>query len=126
MNKPEMRKAKSIRITTSGTVIKAPERVKTATGKVMATMTIQAESDKRSPYPLKIVAFDINALELMTCQKGNKVKATGRYEWFNGYQLTGAHIVSCQQIRLMMEVVPKINKHSLNRYPRINNPIKIF
>lgn len=94
MNKPEMRKAKSIRITTSGTVIEAPERVKTATGKVMATMTIQAESDKRSPYPLKIVAFDINALELMTCQKGNKVTATGRYEWFNGYQLTGAQIVS--------------------------------
>ncbi len=28
MNKPEMRKAKSIRITTSGTVIKAPSRVK--------------------------------------------------------------------------------------------------
>lgn len=56
-----MRKAKSIRITTSGTVIKAPERVKTATGKVMATMTIQAESDKRSPYPLKkIVRININ------------------------------------------------------------------
>ncbi|WP_257468512.1 MULTISPECIES: hypothetical protein [Providencia] len=48
MNKPEMRKVKSIRIATSGTVIKVPERVKTATGKVMATMTIQAESDKRS------------------------------------------------------------------------------
>ncbi len=94
MNKPKMRKAKLIKITTSGTVIKAPERVKTATGKVMATMTIQAESDKRSPYPLKIVAFDINALELMTCQKGNKVTATGRYEWFNGYQLTGAQIVA--------------------------------
>ncbi|MDM3694804.1 hypothetical protein [Proteus mirabilis] len=94
MNKPEMRKTKSIKITTSGTIIKAPERVKTATGKVMATMTIQAESDKRSPYPLKIVAFDINTLELMTYQKGNKVTATGRYEWFNGYQLTGAQIVA--------------------------------
>ncbi|HBC5016413.1 TPA: hypothetical protein KET99_000627 [Proteus mirabilis] len=95
MNKPKMRKAKLIKITTSGTVIKAPERVKTATGKVMATMTIQAESDKRSPYPLKIVAFDINALELMIYQKGNKITATGRYEWFNGYQLTGAQIVTC-------------------------------
>lgn len=51
MNKPAMRKAKLIRITTSGTVTKAPERVRTAIGKVMATMTIQAESDKRSPYP---------------------------------------------------------------------------
>ncbi len=95
VSKSEMRKAKSIKITTSGTVIKAPERVKTATGKVMATMTIQAESDKRSPYPLKIVSFDINALELMTCQKGNKVTATGHYEWFNGYQLTGAQVVTC-------------------------------
>ncbi|WP_204267478.1 hypothetical protein, partial [Escherichia coli] len=77
MSKSKMRKAKSTRITTSGTVNKSPERVKTATGKVMATMTIQAESDKRSPYSLKIVAFDINALELMTYQKGNKVTATG-------------------------------------------------
>lgn len=90
MNKPAMRKAKLIRITTSGTVTKAPERVRTAIGKVMATMTIQAESDKRSPYPLKIVAFDINALELMTGQKGNKVTATGLYEWSNGYWLAGA------------------------------------
>lgn len=91
----KLKKAKLIKITTSGTVIKTPERIKTATGKVMATMTIQAESDKRSPYPLKIVAFDINALELMTCQKGNKVTATDRYEWFNGYQLTGVQIVTC-------------------------------
>ena len=42
---------KLIRITTSETIIKAPERVKTATDKVMAMMIIQAESDKRSPYP---------------------------------------------------------------------------
>lgn len=41
-----MRKAKSIRLTTSGIVIKAPERVKTATDKVMSTMAIQIESDK--------------------------------------------------------------------------------
>ncbi|MEY0255109.1 hypothetical protein AB7X32_15175 [Morganella morganii] len=61
----------------------------------MATMTIQAESERRSPYPLKLVAFDINALELMACQKGSLVIATGRHEWFNGYQLTGAQIVTC-------------------------------
>lgn len=60
----------------------------------MATMTIQAESDKRSPYPLNLVAFHINALELMTYQKENKATVTGRYEWFNGYQLTGAQIVT--------------------------------
>ncbi|WP_208105134.1 hypothetical protein [Proteus sp. G2669] len=88
------RKGKNTIATVIGIITKPPQRIKTATGKVMATMTIQAESDKRSPYPLKIVAFDINALELMTYQKGNKVTATGRYEWFNGYQLTGAQIVT--------------------------------
>lgn len=58
----------------------------------MATMTIQAESDKRNSYPLKLVVFNIDVLELMTYQK-KKVTATGRYEWFNGYQLVGAQIV---------------------------------
>ena len=58
-------------------------------------MTIQAESERRSPYPLKLVAFDMNALELMACQRGSRVIATGRYEWFNGYQLTGARIETC-------------------------------
>ncbi|WP_265495162.1 hypothetical protein [Providencia heimbachae] len=94
MNKPEDKKVNSVIATVTGIVTKSPQRVKTATGEVMVTMTIQAESGKRSPYPLKIVAFDVNALELMTCQKGNKVTATGRYEWFNGYQLTGAQIVT--------------------------------
>ncbi len=89
------RKIKPITATVTGTVTKPPQRVKTATGKVMATMTIQAESECRSPYPLKLVAFDINALELMACQKGSRVIATGRHEWFNGYQLTGAQIVTC-------------------------------
>lgn len=89
------RKTKPITATVTGTVTKPPQRVKTATGKVMATMTIQAESERRSPYPLKLVAFDMNALELMTCQKGSRIVATGRREWFNGYQLTGAQIVTC-------------------------------
>lgn len=88
------RKAKSITATVTGTVTRPPQRVKTATGKVMATLTIQAESEHRSPYPLKLVAFDINALELMACQKGSRIVATGRHEWFNGYQLTGAQIVT--------------------------------
>ncbi|MEM8224570.1 hypothetical protein Q4R01_17825, partial [Morganella morganii] len=56
------RKTKPITATVTGTVTKPPQRVKTATGKVMATMTIQAESERRSPYPLKLVAFDMNAL----------------------------------------------------------------
>lgn len=89
------KKSKLIIITLSGTIIKAPQRIKTATDKIMATMTIQVASESRSSYPLKLVAFDINALELMTCQKGSRVTAIGRYEWFNGYQLTGAQIVTC-------------------------------
>ncbi|NIH19593.1 hypothetical protein HBN02_14240 [Morganella morganii] len=85
-------KTKPITATVTGTVTKPPQRVKTATGKIMATMTIQAESERRSPYPLKLVAFDMNALELMACQKGSRVIATGRHEWFNGYQLTGVTV----------------------------------
>lgn len=85
-------KTKPITATVTGTVTKPPQRVKTATGKIMATMTIQAESERRSPYPLKLVAFDMNALELMACQKGSWVIATGRHEWFNGYQLTGVTV----------------------------------
>lgn len=93
------RKTKPITATVTGTITKPPQRVKTATGKVMATMTIQAESERRSPYPLTLVAFDMNALELMTCQKGSRVIATGRHEWFNGYQLTGVCITSNAQMR---------------------------
>lgn len=88
----KQKRQQATKITVSGTVTKAPQRVKTATGKVMATLTIQAESERRSPYPLKLVAFDMNALELMTCQKGSQIIATGWHEWFNGYQLTGVTI----------------------------------
>ncbi|HHN8373005.1 TPA: hypothetical protein ACRRXW_001898 [Morganella morganii] len=79
------RKAKFITVT--GTVTKPPQRVKTVTGKVMVTMTIQAESELCSPYPLTRVAYDDDAL--MTCQKGNRTTATGWPRWYNGYQLTG-------------------------------------
>lgn len=65
----------------SGVVIKAPERGKTVTGKVYATMTIEAESEYRSDYPLRLVAFDIDAIELMMCKHGDKVTAKGSYGW---------------------------------------------
>lgn len=51
------RKEKNTIATVIGIITKPPQRIKTATGKVMATMTIQAESDKRTSYPLKIVAY---------------------------------------------------------------------
>ncbi|HEI8951209.1 TPA: hypothetical protein SLH21_003050 [Morganella morganii] len=95
MDVMKQKRQQTAKITVSGTVTKAPQRVRTATGKVMATLTIQAESERRSPYPLKLVAFDINALELMACQRGSRIIVTGRHEWFNGYQLTGAQIVTC-------------------------------
>ncbi|EBR9859712.1 hypothetical protein DS524_28650 [Salmonella enterica subsp. enterica serovar Chester] len=88
------KRQQTAKVTVSGTITKAPQRVRTATGRVMVTMTIQAESERRSPYPLTLVAFDDDALTLMTCQKGNGITATGRHEWFNGYQLTGAQIVT--------------------------------
>lgn len=94
INVMKQKRQQTTKITVSGTVTKAPQRVKTATEKVMATMTIQAESERRSPYPLKLVAFDDEAPLLMTCQKGSRVIATGRHEWFNGYQLTGVQIVT--------------------------------
>ncbi|HCT5326129.1 hypothetical protein [Morganella morganii] len=84
------RKAKPT--TATGTVTNSPKRVKTATGKVMETLNIQAESEHRSPYPLKLVAFDTDALELMTCRKGNRITATGRPQWYNGYLLSGVTI----------------------------------
>ncbi|CDG21633.1 conserved protein of unknown function [Xenorhabdus poinarii G6] len=86
------RKTKPVTATVTGIVTKSSQRVKTATGKVMTTMTIQAESERRSPYPLTLVAYDDDALPLMTCQKGNRITATGWPHWYNGYQLTGVTI----------------------------------
>ncbi|EJK8625124.1 Uncharacterised protein [Morganella morganii] len=84
------KRQQTAKVTVSGTITKAPQRVRTATGKAMATMVIQAESELRSPYPLTLVAYDDDALTLMTSQKGNRITATGWLRWYNGYQLAGA------------------------------------
>lgn len=76
-----------------GVVIKAPERGKTVKGKVYATMTIEADSECRNAYPLRLVAFDIDAIELMMCKHGDKVTAKGSYGWFNGYQLSNTKLI---------------------------------
>ncbi|WP_413493061.1 hypothetical protein [Morganella psychrotolerans] len=86
------KRQQTAKVTVSGTITKAPQRVRTATGKVMATLVIQAESELRNPYPLTLVAYDDGALTLMTCQKGNRITATGWPRWYNGYQLTGVTI----------------------------------
>lgn len=92
INVMKQKRQQTAKITVSGTVTKQPQRVRTATGKAMATLTIQAESDLRSPYPLTLVAFDDDALTLMTSQKGSRITATGWSRWYNGYQLTGVTI----------------------------------
>lgn len=86
------KRQQTAKVVVSGLVIKAPQRVRTATGKVMATLIIQAESELRSPYPLTLVAYDDDALSLMACQKGNLIAVTGWPRWYNGYQLTGVTI----------------------------------
>ncbi|WP_448175932.1 hypothetical protein [Morganella morganii] len=94
INVMKQKRQQTAKVTVSGTVTKQPQRVRTATGKAMATMVIQGESELRSPYPLKLVAFDDDALTLMTCQKGNWITATGWLRWHHGYQLVGVTIIA--------------------------------
>lgn len=89
----KQKRQQTAKVTVSGIITKPPQRVKTASGKVMATMTIQAESERRSPYPLKLVAFDDEALLVMTCHKGSRITVTGWSRWYNGYQLADAQII---------------------------------
>ncbi|EPO8465196.1 hypothetical protein ACUH7A_002537 [Yersinia enterocolitica] len=78
--------------TVTGHITKAPKRIRSQAGKVMAVATILASSDKRSDYPLRVIAFDLLALELMLCQLGQKVTVSGRSAYWNGYQITASHI----------------------------------
>ncbi|HEY0209496.1 hypothetical protein [Acerihabitans sp.] len=74
-------------ITITGRITKAPKRIKTRTGKVMAVAAIQVETDKRTPYPLRVVGFDLLALELMLCRFGQKITVTGATGYHEGYQI---------------------------------------
>ena len=78
--------------TITGRITKIPKRIKTQTGKVMAEATIQVETDKRTPYPLCVVGFDLLALELMLCQFGQRVSVTGSTGFHGGYQIKAAAI----------------------------------
>lgn len=78
--------------TFTGRITKIPRRVKTQTGKVMAVATIQVETDKRTPYPLRVVGFDVLALELMLCQFGQRITVTGMTGFYGGYQVTVENI----------------------------------
>lgn len=74
--------------TFTGRITKIPKRIKTQTGKVMAVATIQVETNKRTPYPLRVVGFDVLALELMLCQFGQRIAVTGVIGFYSGYQIT--------------------------------------
>ncbi|CQH44056.1 Uncharacterised protein [Yersinia enterocolitica] len=74
--------------TFTGRITKIPTRVKTQTGKVMVVATIQVETNKRTPYPLRVVGFDVLALELMLCQFGQRITVTGFIGFHYGYQIT--------------------------------------
>ncbi|MCU6211057.1 hypothetical protein KWH78_08030 [Morganella morganii] len=89
----KQKRQQTAKVTVSGIITKPLQRVKTATGKVMATLTIQAESERRLPYPLTLVAYEDDELILMTCQKGNRITATGWSRWHKGDQLTGGGLL---------------------------------
>ncbi|CNI14098.1 Uncharacterised protein [Yersinia frederiksenii] len=74
--------------TFTGRITKTPKRINTQTGKVMAVATIQVEADKRTPYPLRVIGFDLLAIELMLCQFGQQITVTGSTGFHDGYQIT--------------------------------------
>lgn len=78
--------------TITGRITKAPKRIKTKTGKAMVVATIQVETDKRTPYPLRVVGFDLLALDLMLCQFGQRITVTGVTGFYGGYQITAVNI----------------------------------
>lgn len=78
--------------TFTGRITKTPKRIETQTGKVMAVATIQVETNKRTPYPLRVVGFDLLALELMLCQFGQRITVIGLTEFYRGYQVTAVNI----------------------------------
>ncbi|UNH31156.1 hypothetical protein [Moellerella wisconsensis] len=73
--------------TITGVVTKCPQRVATTTNKVMVSMMVEVQSDKRSNYPMRVTGFDERALSLMLCRKGQIVTITGRSSYWHGYQL---------------------------------------
>ncbi|MCC8368408.1 hypothetical protein J8V57_19660 [Xenorhabdus sp. PB61.4] len=60
--------------------------------KVDNKATLQAQSDKRSDYPLRVVGFDEMALSVMLLQKGQVITVTGKASYWQGYQLAASLI----------------------------------
>lgn len=71
-------KAAQYTATITGTVTHAPKRIQTITGRIMAAVTVLVESERRSPYPMQVIGFDLLALELMIHQRGGAVNSDRR------------------------------------------------
>lgn len=52
------------------------------------------ESDKRSPYQMEVIGFDLLALELMIRQRGERLTVTGAAGYHNDYQITAREVVA--------------------------------
>ncbi|WP_337263282.1 MULTISPECIES: hypothetical protein [unclassified Serratia (in: enterobacteria)] len=60
----------------------------------MAAATVLVESERRSPYPMQVIGFDLLALELMIHQRGGRLTVTGSAGYHNGYQITAREVVA--------------------------------
>ncbi|CDH06954.1 conserved hypothetical protein [Xenorhabdus bovienii str. oregonense] len=92
MAQRQKKNAPSIVATVTGKITVAPKRIKCQTGKVMAVATMQVQTDRRSPYLLRVVGFDEVALSVMLLQKGQVITVMGRASYWQGYQLTASSI----------------------------------
>ncbi|MEQ1968001.1 hypothetical protein ABLA30_13435 [Xenorhabdus nematophila] len=92
MARRQKKNTHSIVATVTGKITVSPRRVKCQTGKVMAVATMQAQSEKRSDYPLRVVGFDEMALSVMLLQKGQVITVMGKASYWRGYQLAVSSI----------------------------------
>ncbi|WP_114191712.1 hypothetical protein [Edaphovirga cremea] len=78
--------------TVTGKIIKTPKRVKNDAGRAMVVATIQVETQKRSAYPMRVIGFDLQALELMLCHYGQRLTVSGSTQYSQGYEMTAVQI----------------------------------
>lgn len=82
--------------TITGIIKKPAKRIRTDTGQSKALAIVQVETDKRSSYPLRVIGYDLQAIELMMCQYGQRVQVTGTTSFTTGYELELREIVRYQ------------------------------
>ncbi|OTA14931.1 hypothetical protein Xvie_03335 [Xenorhabdus vietnamensis] len=58
----------------------------------MAVVTMQAQSEKSSDYPLRVAGFDEMALSVMLLQIRSGDQVTGKSSYWQGYQLAVSSI----------------------------------